>query len=597
MKYIYKIILVAGLIFSASACNDEFLERFPETEIGTENFFNTEEDLKIYLYNLYNFAGIGSYGSDAATDNQATTGNTELKTIMVSNASAATITSGWDWNGLRAINIFLANSSKAQISEELLNHYVGVGRFFRAKFYINKVKRFSDVPWYEEPIETGDEEALYKERDSREFVVGKIMEDLEFAAEYVQDGQATGEVDVWVVKSFLARFALYEGTYRKYHSELGLESTSTEFLTTAATTAQDIMDNGDFSIYNTGNPATDYAELFVSTSLEDNPEVILGTYYESDVLNSGWGQWYFGNYESSPSKDLMQSYLMADGSYYTNQDGYETKLFVEEFENRDARLSQTYAFPGWELVNTGTYAQGGGVYVQQLQKNFSGYHMIKGFVNNTDQEVINSVDFPVIRFAEILLIYAESKAELGELTQADLDASINQLRARAGMPDLMLNPEVDPVQQARYPSISNATLLEIRRERRIELALEGYRYDDIMRWGAGDNLEVEPEGLYFPGLGKYDLTGDGIEDIILIANSESIPSGEDREVNELGETLIYYRVGSQGDDASVYLENGESGTVQTVADRGEFVAPKYYYRPVPQTQVTLNPNLTQIFGW
>ncbi|UZR99308.1 RagB/SusD family nutrient uptake outer membrane protein [Chondrinema litorale] len=597
MKKIYKIILVVGLIFSASACNDEFLERFPETEIGTENFFNTEEDLKIYLYNLYNFAGIGSYGRDAATDNQATTGNTELKTIMVSNASAATITSGWDWGDLRAINIFLANSSKAQISEELLNHYVGVGRFFRAKFYINKVKRFSDVPWYEEPIETGDEEALYKERDSREFVVGKIMEDLEFAAEYVQDGQATDEVDVWVVKSFLARFALYEGTYRKYHSELGLESTATEFLNTAATTAQDIMNNSDFSIYNTGNPATDYAELFVSTSLEDNPEVILGTYYESDVLNSGWGQWYFGNYESSPSKDLMQSYLMADGSYYANQDGYETKQFVEEFESRDARLSQTYAFPGWELINTGTYAQGGGVYIQQLQKNFSGYHMIKGYVNNTDQQVINSVDFPVIRYAEILLIYAESKAELGELSQADLDVSINQLRARAGMPDLMLNPEVDPVQQARYPSISNATLLEIRRERRIELALEGYRYDDIMRWGAGDNLEVEPEGLYFPGLGKYDLTGDGIEDIILIANSESIPSGEDREVNELGETLTYYRVGSQGDDASVYLENGESGTVQTVADRGEFVAPKYYYRPVPQTQVTLNPNLSQIFGW
>jgi hypothetical protein len=110
-------------------------------------------------------------------------------------------------------------------------------------------------------------------------------------------------------------------------------------------------------------------------------------------------------------------------------------------------------------------------------------------------------------------------------------------------------------------------------------------------------LENEPEGLYFPGLGKYDLTGDGIVDIILIDVSESIPEADDKEENELGVKLIYYRVGYQDSDASFYLSNGNSGTIATVKDRGSFVEPKYYYRPVPQTQVTLNPNLTQIFGW
>lgn len=597
MKNIYKYLFLLCLLFMAQACNDEFLERFPETEIGTENFFKTEEDLKIYLNNLYNFPGVGSYVADAATDNQATTGNTELKTMMVGNATAATITGGWNWERLRTINLFLENFNKADISQDLLDHYEGVARFFRAQFYIDKVKRFSDVPWYAEVIETGDEEALFKGRDSREMVVGKIFEDLNFAAENIMEGQPTGAVDKWVAKAFLSRFALYEGTYRKYHSELSLENTANEFLQIAASNALEIMNSGNFALHQTGDPAADYAGLFTNTSLEGNPEVILGSFYENDVLNSGWSETLFGNFEASPSKDLLQSYLMADGSYYTAQLGYETNLFVEEFENRDPRLSQTYAFPGWELIFTATYSQGGGIYIQQLQKNFSGYHQIKGFMNTLDDIARNSVDFPVMRYAEILLTYAEAKAELGTLTQGDLDDSINLIRARAGMPALTMNPPVDPVQQSRYPNVTGPTLLEIRRERRIELALEGHRFDDLMRWEAGVLLENEPEGLYFPELGKYDLTGDGVEDIVLIPNTESIPEGDAREENELGVKLIYYRAGLQDEDASVYLGNGSSGTVQTVVERGNFEAPKFYYRPIPETHVTVNPNLIQIFGW
>jgi len=118
-----------------------------------------------------------------------------------------------------------------------------------------------------------------------------------------------------------------------------------------------------------------------------------------------------------------------------------------------------------------------------------------------------------------------------------------------------------------------------------------------MRWKAGKLLEAEPEGLYFPGLGKYDLNGDGVEDIILIQGSETVPGVGEKEVNSLGVELIYYRTGVQGDDANVYLENGSSGTVQTVIDRGEFIEPKYYYRPIPETHMVVNPNLIQIFGW
>lgn len=598
-----KSLLIISIVLISSACNDDFMNRFPETSIGTENFFKSEEDLKMFIYNLYSFPGINNYGNDGyyTTDNAANTGSTELKNIMLSsNPSSATVTGGWDWTTLRNINLFLENYKQADISEDLLAHYEGVARFFRARFYMDKVMRFSDVPWYDKVIGTSDEEMLFKGRDPRDFVIKKIFEDYEFARQNVKAVQPVGAVNKWVVMAYMARHAMHEGTFRKYHPELQLESTANNYLQLARDVAKQIMDNGGFSIYNTGKPELDYSRLFNSQDLTSNPEVIFTHINIDQVKNSGWWEWMFGNYEVSPSKDLLQSYLMADGSFYTSKPGYETKSFVEEFVNRDPRLKQTYAYPGWELINTGTYAQGGGIYKQQLQKNFTGYHQIKGFINQTDQTIQNGVDFPSLRYAEILLIFAEAKAELGELKQDDLDKTVNVLRDRAGMPHLTMNPPVDPVQEARYPNLTSAQkkeILEIRRERRIEFALEGYRYDDLMRWAAGKLIENEPKGIYFSGLGKHDITGDGIEDIVLLDINQSIPAAGDKETNALGETLIYYRVGPQDSDASFYISGNNQGYVESIKNSGTFVSPKYYYRPVPKTHTTVNPNLTQLFGW
>ena len=595
-KYIALFITV---MLGTQSCNDEFLERFPETDISKENFFNSQQDLETYIYSLYDFPSFNIYVDDHSTDNAATTGSTEIKNMMIGTPTASTITSGWDWGQLRKVNFFLENFSKANVDEATLNHYEGLARFFRAKFYVSKVKRYSDVPWYDKTLTTDDPD-MSKSRDSRAVVVDHIFEDYAFAREHVMEDSRPGAVGKWVVLAHMARHALHEGTFRKYHDELGLEGTANTYLQLARDVAKQIMDEGGFALYSTGNPASDYGRLFNSQDISGNPEVILGRFFENDVLNSGWWAYLFGNYEVNPSKDLLQAYLMTDGTPYTSQPGYETNLFVEEFVDRDPRLYQTYAYPGWELINTSTYAQGAGIYVQQLTKNFSGYHQIKAFVNDTDASVQSSTDFPIVRYAEMLLIYAEARAELGELTQADLDQSINLIRARAGMPALSLDPPADPVLAARYPNVSGPqanVLLEIRRERRVELALEGFRFDDLMRWKAGKLIENEPEGLYFPGLGKYDLTGDGVEDVFLIDNSQSIPAEEDKEENSLGKKLIYYRVGPQGSDASFYLSNGTSGTLVTDPDRGTFVEAKYYYRPVPQPQVVLNPNLTQIFDW
>ena len=517
--------------------------------------------------------------------------------MISTNANSTTVSSGWDWEKLRTINLFLDNCEKAAVAEDVLAHYQGVARFFRARFYMDKVKRFSDVPWYDKTLTTSDED-LYKPRDSRDVVIQKIFEDYRFAAEHVKTGQETGAVDKWVVLTYMARHALYEGTYRKYHDELNLQGSANTYLKIAANAALQIMNEGGFSIYTTGDTDNDYHTLFESPDLSSNPEIILATYFDRKIKGNGFWAFMFGNYIPCPTKDLVQSYLMKDGTYYSAQPGYETKQFVEEFQNRDPRMWQTLAWPGWELINTMTYAPGAGIYVQNLNKNFSGYHQIKGFINNKDEDYYLGIDYPVLRYAEVLLTYAEARAELGELTQDDLDKTINRLRSRAGIPALKLNPAADPVMQKAFPGISS-TLQEIRRERRVELALEGFRYDDLMRWKSGKLLEKEPEGLYFPSLGKFDLTGDGVEDIYLIPSSQDIPAEADKETNSLGKKLVYYKTGTIDDtNATVYLAEGTKGNILTIKDMGTFQEPKFYYRPVPKHEVDLNPALApQLFGW
>lgn len=596
-NYIISSLALSATLLLASSCNDSFMDRQPHTEIGVDSYFNTERDLQMYCYGLVNTPGY-SYDSDEGTDDQATTSNVEVKNIMLSpNPTSVTINAGWDWERLYDINFFLANCDRANVTSDVLAHYQGVARFYRAEFYMDKVKTYSDVPWYDKVLTTDDPD-LYKARDSRDYVVGKIFEDYRFAAEHVQADQPQGAVNKWIVLSMMARHALYEGTYRKYHDELNLQQTAADYLRMAADAAWQVMQEGGFSIYNTGHPYEDYSTLFNSPDLTTNPEMIQAHYYENDVAENGFWAYMFGNYIPCPTKDLVQAYLMKDGSYYSSQPDYRTRQFVDEFKDRDPRIYQTLAYPGWELVNTMTYATGAGIYVQELNKNFSGYHQIKGFINNKDENYYVGIDFPVIRYAEVLLTYAEAKAELGELTQDVLDQTVNLLRDRAGMPHLQMNPPVDPVMAEAFPGVGS-TLLEIRRERRVELAFEGFRFDDLMRWHAGKLLEHEPEGLYFPSLGKFDLTGDGIEDICLIPSSQSIPAEEDKETNALGEKLVYYRAGTIDDqNATVYLSDGDHGTIQTIKDMGTFQEPKFYYRPIPRHEMDLNPNLgPQLFGW
>lgn len=597
--YIIYITITLGSLFGWSACDSDFLDKYPQTSISPEEFFKTEEDLALYIDGLLSIKDKYAYQGEQGTDNLATTASVEIKNIMTGNPSSENIVEGWDWGRLRDINYFLEHAPRAEVPEEAYNHYVGLARMYRAIFYYEKVKRFSDVPWYGHTLSTNDEEELYRPRDPRSLVVDSLMADLKFAYEHVREEVTDGTPGKWVAATEYARIALNEGSWRKYHPELELQATAEKFFQIALKISGEIMESGEFEIFNTGHPEEDYKTLFTSLDLTNNPEVILPHIYD-DALGHGLEVYtIFSDYEQCPTRELLQTYLMRDGSRFTDIEGYEKMIFVEEFEGRDYRLQSSYAYPGW--INRGDQNP----YIQRLNKNFSGYHQIKGYDNHREDEINRSIDMPAYRYAEILLIHAEAAAELDEIDQNIIDRTINLLRERAGVAPLdmaLADQNPDPVLQEQYPNVQGdhiGTILEIRRERRVELAFEDFRFDDLMRWEAADLLLEAPRGMYFPGLGRYDMDGDGIVDIELISKDEEIPFEDEKYTNELGKKLIYYRVSTIEDGTgTVYLEFGDDGGEIITEDRERtFEKPKYYYRPIPETQMILNPNLEQIFGW
>lgn len=596
MKKIIITILIAGA-FAGTACKKGFLDRYPTTSISPQLFFKSESDLSMYIFGLLNHPGAGIYQSEQATDNCATTGNQTVINMMSGTPNSRTMPNAWSWGRLRNINYFLENYHQAKVQEDVKNHYVGLARYYRAMFYWDKIRTFSDVPWYGRTLLPADTALLYAGRTPRAQVMDSVINDLLFASQHVKENVPAGTPGLWAVKATYARIALYEGTYRKYHPELNLTATANRFLDSARKQAQDVMASGKFIL------AGNYSDNFNSLDLSGSKEVILNCPY--DVTKKGGSSannnsTVFGDYEQSPSRNLVQTYLMKDGSRFTEKAGFEQFSFVDEFADRDPRLGFTIVPPGFvRLPATRPY-------VQSFANNFTGYHQLKGYFNfSTDGQVIGSTDVPSIRYAEVLLTYAEAVAELGTASQTDIDISIGLLRGRVNMPGLNVaaaNALPDPVLAGQYPLVQGAgkgLILEVRRERRVELAMEGFRSDDLMRWFAGKRLQEIPVGMYFPGLGQFDLTGDGVADIILISKNTPIPSDNDKIRNSLGIPLIYYKAGRYAEaNVTVYLENGEAGG-RIVTGNGvrNFVEPKFYYYPVPFAETSMNPNLKQMFDW
>ncbi|MFC3198285.1 RagB/SusD family nutrient uptake outer membrane protein [Parapedobacter deserti] len=588
------IVLLTALL---SACNDDFMDRVPSTAITGENFFSNVNDLKTYTDNFYSTlsAPILDGGSDNLSHHNSgsTIDNIMRGGVTPQNASA------WSWTGLRNINFFLENYGKVQGANAAdVNHYVGIARFFRARFYIDMVKRYGDVPWYGKTLGTNDEELLYKAQDPRALVVDSVMADLEFAVANIKPDGHKSTVTRWAALAQLAQFALYEGTYRKYHDYLGLASSHTAFLERAAAAAKTIMTEGGFALQ-TGNPERVYRELFISENLGGNRETILFIDYDKDLGRRRNAHTVL-DYEWALSQSLMESYLMKDGSRYTAVAGYATHELDEVFVGRDPRLAQTFMKPGFQPVNaTQPY---------RTKPSLGGYNQIKFYPEVTDMISWEAAytDAFVFRFAEVLLTYAEAKAELGSITQGDLDETVNLIRARVDMPALTLayaNGNIDPELAAYYPNVTGANtgvILEIRRERRVELACEGFRQGDLFRWEAGERLADQQQGMFVAGLGALDVTGDGVVDIAILEAPGATGPIDNLPAAIKDNLSLYYLKDANGNQNSFYLEHGDYGHIMFSIARDQpktFVKPRHYYFPIAHAQVVLNPNLNQPIGW
>ncbi|WP_345006710.1 RagB/SusD family nutrient uptake outer membrane protein [Snuella lapsa] len=577
MKKIITFLIIAVLFLG---CNDDFLDRAPLSEIAPENSFNTAQDLELYTNSFYNdlpgFGGI--IENDNLSDNVLFNGVPLEQTgnrIIPAEAGSG----GWSWGDLRKVNIFFENYERSP-DEAAKMEYSGVAYFFRALFYYNKLKRFGGVPWYDEVIGSDDTELLLKPRDSREFITQKIIEDLDRAISNLNTDKSSDRVNRWTALALKSRVCLFEGTFRKYHGGQGAD----DLLNLAQQAAKRVMDEGPYRLYSTGNSNSDYRDLFASNDAKED-EIMLTRRYsiDLDVINNI--NYYFTSPTQSDvglTKSIVDTYLLNDGSPFTSVTGYETFDFNQESQNRDPRMAQTIRTPGYTRIG------GSSSVLPDFSASISGYQIAK-FVNDESQDGFQTgyQDIPIFRFGEVLLNFAEAKAELGTLTQADIDASINLLRARVGMPGLNLanaNASPDPALQSRYSNVLGSNIgviLEIRRERRVELVLEGFRYDDLMRWRNGKLLEEHFNGMYFSGLGQFDLDGNGSFDIELFQGSPAFNTPQTLEIGGV-----------------ITLENGVDGNLVPFADRTKtFDESRDYLYPIPSGDILLNPNLDQNPKW
>lgn len=575
--------LFVGSILTVS-CNDSFLDRYPIAEISPENSFKTADDLRLYTNGFYEqLPSIRSIiDADLKTDNVLYSSIPDEQRSHERILPSETGSGGWDWEDLREINLFFDNYQRCT-DEAGRDKYEGVARFFRAWFYFDKVKRFGDVPWYETVIQTGDIDLLYKARDSREFVVSKIIQDLETAVDKLGDERASDQVTRWTALALLSRVCLYEGTFRKYHTELGIQGSDT-LLQKAYEAAGRVMDESGYTLYSTGNPDTDYRDLFASTLKED--EVILGRRY-SLTLNQMHNVNYYLTSRTQRdiglTKDLVDSYLQLNGMPFTSKTGYATMGFYDEMQSRDRRLAQTIRSLGYQRIG------GTATLLPDFAATMTGYQLCKFLSDETqDGDGASYQDVAFIRYAEVLLNYAEAKAELGIITQDDIDRTIRLIRSRVSMPNLDMtfaNQSPDAVLAALYPNVSGSNqgiILEIRRERRIELVMEGFRWDDLVRWKAGKLLEPHFIGMYFPSLGEFDLDGDGAPDLMLYTGTA--PSTTAAQSVEIGGVL--------------QLTEGDHGNLIGFKDNTkQFDESRDYLYPLPTGDLLLNENLVQNPNW
>ncbi len=589
MKLKYIILLLATTIFVS--CD---LEELPEATTTKGPIFGSESGLILYTNSFYNIInGKNLHRADAMSDYQA---RKDSPAFITEGNFSANNSSGWSWTDLRNINYFIENCNDPKVPVAIRKNYLGIAKFFRAYFYFDKVKRFGDVPWINKPLDVSDTDLLTKGRDSRVMVMDSVLADLDYACQTItstSDGTRS-LVTKYVAYALKSRVALHEGTFRKYHSGLGLQASSAGLLNQAAVAAKKVIDEGGYKLYDGAGTDKSYRQLFINPA-PIATEVMMSAVCDLALNNLNDGNWYWtsGTYGDKASfiRTFINTYLNVDGTPYTNNVAYKTMLFKDEVKNRDKRLQQTIRVGDYKRISNGALVPAPPLF----SYTFTGYMPIKWALDDMyyDTRDLNINSVSIFRLGEVLLNYAEAKAELGTLTNADWALSVGALRKRAGITGGLttLPTVVDNYLKTNYfPDINDPILLEVRRERGIELCLEGFRFDDIVRWKRGELMQMEWNGMYVPSLNTpMDLNEDGILDVAFYKTTAPTKVS--------GVTYVEVTPLIAGKPNSQLLAGDTSGELTWLNNIPRKWLDKNYYYPIPTGDIITNPNLKQNPGW
>ena len=592
MRYI-KTFFIAVLAVSLFTSCEGFLDRAPETSLTEPTAFLTYENFKTYSWNLYGeFSGhptSSDYSypvmqSERLTDNINRTQASHESPYAYQKKTEENSTNYWSFTFIRRVNIMLQNIDNSEMDDRGKRHWRSVGYFFRAYKYYDLLAYYGDVPWIDRVVGDTDEDIYLGTRDPRETVAQNILNDLLYAEQnIIAEGDGVNTINLNVVRALISRFCLFEGTWRKYHGMSGSET----FLDHCIRVSEEVVN---------ANPLlmASYDDKFNSEELAGKPGILLCIQYDTDKRTHNAGRvprtsaWHY-----DLTKDAVDSYLCSDGRPVSTSAVYAgDKDVYDQFRNRDRRLyytvlppykvagvtgstSKTWSYHADEkyreyidLMETITPENGKRLPVSNFAGNlcnmaphFNNFQGGQGFIvtelgfycwkyYNTHQVNQNLgadiEDFPVFTVEEVMLNYAEAAFERGKLTQVIVDKTINKLRARAYITDMTISDITAGFDLSRDQSV-DPVLWEIRRERRIELMGDGFRFNDLKRWKKGEYVNKQPLGVWVKNSdfgNKLKLTG-----------------------GTAGEGYVYYF----GEPAG-WLE-------------------KYYLEPLPITQVVLNPNL------
>lgn len=619
MKKQIAIFLFSVAILGTS-CNDSFLDRKPVESLTEENSFLTYSNFKTYGWGLYGVfdnanilrhIGTGAsslYKSDQNAGYLSSKGTGAFNPYAFQTITNSTSGNGWNFAYIRKVNIMLDNIDSSQMSDKDKEHWRSVGYFFRSFYYMELIARFGDVPWIEHVVSDKDE-LLRQKRNPRKEVADNVLENLKYAEQHIKaEGDGANTINVHCVRALLSRFALFEGTWRRYH-KLGDED---KYLQECARVSEELM-KAFPTLHNS------YGEEWTSPELSQIPGIILYKEFARELITSSYTRGERNQWHGVEMPQLtVDMYLCQDGKPISTSAVYEwgkkDKSIYSVFRHRDHRLLETVAPPyslsskssasKWDYPENPAYreyidimgpnmvignpgeagkhkvlplVQWSGTIVlkvpnittntkQQVLSCRGGYYVYKNYNvwdENNNKYDANTADKPLFKMDEVLLNYAEAKYELGEFSQEVADKSINKLRPRAKVA-LMQVADIDDNFDPKRDKTVNPLLWEIRRERIIELMGEGFGFYDVRRWKKAD---------YFVNRPQYGMW----------ATKKEIGTG--KIFNE--ETGLPDQTATEG---YIYLFNDP-------IKEGKGWLDKYYLYMIPSNEIVLNPNLEQNPDW